>query len=459
MLKKLPLFLFLFSTHSYLFAQQRTIDFSAATGTSAGAPATQTIAQSSSNWVFSVSGSNATSYKAIYDGEDYLEVSTQGAANAYVSNVSIKKADGKPFNFKSIYLYVLGTRQQIKVAALRAGSAVSGLSQIYDLYKDTNPDVTFAPSNWNNIDEIRITNNGASAENGTGYINDIALDFDNFTYELAPVVVTSAATLVTSTSVTFNGALTDASFNTINERGFVYATTTSPTINNSKRAVSGVGTGNFSYEEATLLASTTYFYRAYATVGVNTTYGQQQSFTTQQPLPVVLVDYSARIEEKFVKLEWSTTTEITNNRFEILRSKNGKDFELIGTVDGNGTSSVRNKYIFYDKLPLNGTNYYRLVQFDNDGTSTKFSIKQVRFLQSDQNFIYPNPAVTEATISFAPGTSLIELTDLNGKVIHKLNIPLIATQTKIPLNELPSGTYFVRMKIQGESVVKKLIKL
>lgn len=207
------------------------------------------------------------------------------------------------------------------------------------------------------------------------------------------------------------------------------------------------------------MPSTTYFYRAYATVGVNTTYGQQQSFTTQQPLPVVLVDYSARIEENSVKLEWSTTTEITNNRFEILRSKNGKDFELIGTVDGNGTSSVRNKYIFYDKLPLIGTNYYRLVQFDNDGTSTKFSIKQVRFLQSDQNFIYPNPAVTEATISFTPGASLIELTDLNGKIIHKLTVPLIATQTKIPLNELPSGTYFVRMKIQGEFFVKKLVKL
>ncbi len=75
-------------------------------------------------------------------------------------------------------------------------------------------------------------------------------------------------------------------------------------------------------------------------------------------------------------------------------------------------------------------NYYRLVQFDNDGSSTKFGIKQVRFLQSDQNFIYPNPAIKEATVSFAPGTSLVELTDLNGKVIQYFEYSIIATQTE-----------------------------
>ena len=459
MLKKLPLFLFLFSIQSLLFAQQRTINFSTATGTYPGTSATQTIAQGSDSWVFSVSGSNATTYKAIYFGEDYLELTTNGAVNPYVSAISIRKADNKPFNFKSIYIYAVGSRQKIKFAAFRSGTEVPGLSQTFNLLLGTNPDVIFAPSNWNDIDELMITNDGPSTENGPGYINDIALDFDNFTYELAPVVVTSAATLVKSTSVTFNGSITDVGSGSITEKGFVYATTTSPTINDTRRVISGAGTGTFSYEEAALLASTTYFYRAYATAGGNTTYGQQQSFTTQQALPVVLVAYSARIEENFVKLEWSTTTEITNNRFEVLRSKNGKDFELIGTVDGNGTTSLRNKYIFYDKLPLNGTNYYQLIQFDQDGTSSKFSIKQVRFFQSDQNFIYPNPAMKEATITFAPGTSQIELTDLNGKVISRLNIPLIATQTEIPLNELPSGTYFVRLKIQGELVVKKLVKL
>ena len=459
MLKKLPLFLYFIGINSLLFAQQRTINFSAATGTSPGSPATQTIVQGNDSWVFSVSGSNATSYKANYFGEDYLEVTTQGAANPKVSSVSIKKSDGQPFNFKSVYIYVVGTHQQIRVAAFRAGSEVSGLFKIYNLYRDTEPDATFTPSNWNNIDEVRITNDGPSIENGNGDINDIALDLDNFTYELSPVVVTSPATLVNITSATFNGAITDALSNTIAERGFVYATTASPTINNTKRAVSGTGTGNFSYEENALSASTTYFYRAYATVGVNTTYGQQQSFTTQQALPVVLVAYSARIEESFVKLEWSTTTEITNNRFEILRSGNGKDFELIGTLDGNGTTAVRNNYIFYDKLPLNGTNYYRLVQFDHNGTSTKFSIKQVRFVQPDQSFIYPNPATQQAKINFAPGTSLVELIDMNGKIERALTIPLTATQITIPLNELPSGTYFVRMKKQGELLVKKLVKL
>ena len=81
-----------------------------------------------------------------------------GSSTSGVSRLSIQKADNKPFNFKSIYLYVVDTRQQIKVAAFRARYEVSGLSQIYDLYGDTNHDVNFAPSNWNDIDELMITN-------------------------------------------------------------------------------------------------------------------------------------------------------------------------------------------------------------------------------------------------------------------------------------------------------------
>jgi len=84
-----------------------------------------------------------------------------GSSTSGVSRLSIQKADNKPFNFKSIYVYVVGSRQKIKFTAFRAGSDVAGLSQTFDLLMGTNPDVTFSPSNWNDIDELRITNNGA----------------------------------------------------------------------------------------------------------------------------------------------------------------------------------------------------------------------------------------------------------------------------------------------------------
>ncbi len=78
MLKKLPFFLFLFSIHSLLFAQQRTINFSAATGTYPGTSATQTIAQGSDSWVFSVSGAMQRVIRLSMTS-DYLEVTTNGS--------------------------------------------------------------------------------------------------------------------------------------------------------------------------------------------------------------------------------------------------------------------------------------------------------------------------------------------------------------------------------------------
>jgi len=133
---------------------------------------------------------------------------------------------------------------------------------------------------------------------------------------------------------------------------------------------------------------------------------------------------------------------------------------LIGTVKGNGTTSSTNRYFFYDKLPSNGINYYRLEQFDSDGTFAKLGIKQLLFALPDQTtFIYPNPASKEAILRFAQGTSHIELVDLNGKIIRELKVPATATETIMPIEELPSGTYIVRMKMLSVYTARKLIKL
>ena len=56
--------------------------------------------------------------------------------------------------------------------------------------------------------------------------------------------------------------------------------------------------------------------------------------TESGPLPVEFLDFSADLVAGGVKLNWSTASETNNERFEIERSENLENFEVIGVIDG-----------------------------------------------------------------------------------------------------------------------------
>ena len=105
----------------------------------------------------------------------------------------------------------------------------------------------------------------------------------------APTASTTAASDITSTTATLNGNITSDGGATITARGFVYATSnTALTIDNTAAdavIVSGT-TGVFEKEITGLTAGTTYYYRAYATNSVGTTYGEAEDFTTEAALSI-----------------------------------------------------------------------------------------------------------------------------------------------------------------------------
>src|SRR5690606_40347728 len=75
-----------------------------------------------------------------------------------------------------------------------------------------------------------------------------------------------------------------------------------------------------------------------------------------------------------VSLNWITASEINNYGFEVQRSKMIEnnvmsEWESIGFVNGNGTSSSSNYYSFSDAGLTPGYYLYRLKIIDNDGRS------------------------------------------------------------------------------------------
>jgi hypothetical protein len=180
-------------------------------------------------------------------------------------------------------------------------------------------------------------------------------------------------------------------------------------------------------------------------------------------LPVTLVKFTGAAEEDHILLEWTTSTEIDNDYFEIQHSRDGENFEVIGIVEGNGNTNELIDYSFPDYSPYLGINYYRFRQVDFDGNFEFSPIIRVDF-DSDSNVslvLYPNPVVDnevniklEGYFENINGTYLIH--DLTGRIISNGNIE--NRETKINVGYLSEGQYFIKVHLGDKYYNYKLLK-
>ncbi len=99
-----------------------------------------------------------------------------------------------------------------------------------------------------------------------------------------PVVITvttSEVTDITTNSAVCGGEVTSDGEAVILARGVCYSITQNPTIEDNK-TTDGEGMGTFTSLMSDLLPNTTYYVRAYATNEIETIYGDEMSFTTEE---------------------------------------------------------------------------------------------------------------------------------------------------------------------------------
>lgn len=151
-------------------------------------------------------------------------------------------------------------------------------------------------------------------------------------------------------------------------------------------------------------------------------------------LPVELVAFTGEQEEKAVKLNWRTASELNNSHFEIEHSTNNTDWYRIGQVAGYGNSTIPQSYEYLHANPTLGMNYYRLKQVDLDGTSEYSSIISVRFGDRNKVEIYPNPTTEQLYFN---NTVSFEIYDLLGNKV------LSGTSNSTSVSSLQAGIYFI----------------
>ena len=189
--------------------------------------------------------------------------------------------------------------------------------------------------------------------------------------------------------------------------------------------------------------------------------GNDIGFTVDAPLPVELLDFNAFASGNHIKLSWITGSEINNDFFTIERSTDGRTFEKVSTINGNGNTSTISKYSFIDQNPFRGINYYRLKQTDFDGQFSFSNIETVDFQIDNEITIYPTLVRDEINIEtnlISRGAFNATIVDLNGKILKKVNLNKNLNRTKLILSELEAGFYF--LIIQNDNLIKtqKFIK-
>ncbi|NUN10595.1 MAG: T9SS type A sorting domain-containing protein [Ignavibacteriaceae bacterium] len=182
-------------------------------------------------------------------------------------------------------------------------------------------------------------------------------------------------------------------------------------------------------------------------------------------IPVELVSFSANVSGSTVVLNWQTATEKNNAYFEIEKRTAKGSYEVIGRVNGSGTTLAPVSYTFTDVNPGSAAVSYRLKQVDFDGSviySKEVSVDTELPTAFELSQNYPNPFNPSTSIRYSlPAESKVTLEVYSsvGELIATLvNDVQPAGKHIVSFNgsDFSSGTYFYRLTANNTVITKKM---
>lgn len=170
-------------------------------------------------------------------------------------------------------------------------------------------------------------------------------------------------------------------------------------------------------------------------------------------------------------VEFQSLTPVST--FDLMRDNNATGtWTLVGSCAGTQTSLNDGAYSSYPnaiyRVIGNGFNCNPTARTLQQVNKSKSNVKNnfnvplgLNALKANENFIIsPNPATTELFVLFNDGIKLktiITITDVLGKTISN-NEFYEGNKMNIPVNELTTGIYFIKIKQGNNLTVKKFVK-
>lgn len=164
-------------------------------------------------------------------------------------------------------------------------------------------------------------------------------------------------------------------------------------------------------------------------------------------------------------VEWIAPTETAIERYEVEKSVDGKQFEIIGKIQAKGNRNVTESYSYSDVNPGNGNNFYRIKIITTAHKSSYSKMVSVNNSFSDRSIrVFPNP-IKESwfnlTINnFPKGNYTIAIYNSAGeklfsKIInHQENI---GTYRILTGRQISKGIFQIQISNAQEKLVERLV--
>lgn len=181
-----------------------------------------------------------------------------------------------------------------------------------------------------------------------------------------------------------------------------------------------------------------------------------------EPLPVVLTDFTAQVEDKSVRLRWATASEINSDYFSVERSTDGYTYEPLSRTKAAGESYAERRYLYIDEgvaNRLSGTVYYRLHMVDFDGSS-EYSPVVAASLEGESSLgVYASRETNTFKLfaSLPEAAYTVQVSDLLGRVMYETRLPTQANvrEYALPVPPLPPSVYTLRCIGRERQFVRK----
>jgi hypothetical protein len=181
-------------------------------------------------------------------------------------------------------------------------------------------------------------------------------------------------------------------------------------------------------------------------------------------LPVNFSAAKAYSKEKGIQVDWSIATESNIRHYAVERSANGRDFSSVGIVESKGNSSTTASYTWFDAVPFNGANYYRVRALDIDGSSKYTSIMQVNISKGKTDVVIaPNPVRNnQLNVLFSDlekGTYTLKVFNNSGQVVFTTQVTThggsLSQSLTLP-SSVRAGIYNLQVSGNETSINKRI---
>jgi hypothetical protein len=181
-------------------------------------------------------------------------------------------------------------------------------------------------------------------------------------------------------------------------------------------------------------------------------------------LPVELISFSVNCESDNVVIDWQTASEYNTSYFTIERSRDGLQWDVIGTVGAAGNSNQLISYSYSDKTM--GLSYYRLNQIDLDGVVKHYGPISSNCSTGSYFTTFPNPSGLSFSILINDenllGECNVVIVDEMGKsvIVKMVDVKSGINLITMDAYDLKPGVYFISISNNNYTtdIIKQSIK-